>query len=141
RHAPGHLRRADQRGGAEGLRSGDEYRVRTVPGFRRRPWRQEGAQGRVRAEQRADRVRLADARRALVRHGHVQDAPDIGGQPVGGWPAIPSAARDLLSYGKSSSLAALGITAGRVLFSNPESRIPAASVTPTLPEPRLCTAP
>ena len=43
RHAPGHLLRAAQRARAEGLRSGDEHRVRAVPGFGRGQGRQEGA--------------------------------------------------------------------------------------------------
>ena len=51
---------------AEGLRGGDEHRLRTVPGFGGGQGRQEGAEGRDAAQQRADRVRRTDARRALV---------------------------------------------------------------------------
>jgi nucleoside-diphosphate-sugar epimerase len=61
RHPPGHLLGPAQRGGAEGLRGGDEHRVRAVPGFGRGQGRPQGAEGRA-AQQRADRVRVADAR-------------------------------------------------------------------------------
>jgi NAD(P)-dependent dehydrogenase (short-subunit alcohol dehydrogenase family) len=68
RHPPGDFLGPAQRGGAEGLRSGDEHRVRAVPGFGRGEGRPQGAEGRA-AEQRADRVRVTHARRALVIAG------------------------------------------------------------------------
>ena len=66
RDATGHLRFRDQRGGAEGLRSDHEHRVRAVPGFGRGQGRQEGAARGDATQQRADRLRGTDAGRALV---------------------------------------------------------------------------
>src|SRR3546814_2716127 len=81
--------------------SGDEHRLRAVPGFGCREGRQEGAQRRDRAERRADRLRLADAGGALVDLvGAASAAPARSVSPGSITPALPETRRQFAAWGR-----------------------------------------